>query len=194
MNTQNGANAPVLNPLHHKLIERGFTPVFQGGNCYALMRYRRGGMSEVLSFTDGMDLPEKHDWLRVIYHGDFAEDCDLPIVHEESSATEPFPLDWHIKTADEQEYKRRARAIIDRKMPPITKTYHGFFESEAFVLSSRYNGERELLVWRTYARLRAKDEGGAPYIKLPKDDHALRGGAMWTVAKQLENENQSKER
>jgi len=85
-------------------------------------------------------------------------------------------------------YHKRAARIVDRVMPKI-KTPHGFFDPEGFIEASRYSGQRMRLYWRTLARLRAKAEGGRPYIAIPKHcEHLWRAGdAMFDVAREMED-------
>lgn len=84
-------------------------------------------------------------------------------------------------------YHQRAARIVDRVMPPI-KTPNGFYDPQGFVAACRQSSERKRLYWRTFARLRAKAEGGKPYIAIPKNcEHFLGpGDAMFDVARELE--------
>lgn len=82
-------------------------------------------------------------------------------------------------------YQERARRIVDRVLPALPDA-HGFRDPAGFIAGSRRQGERARLYWRTFARLRAKAEGGKPFLALPKDCPALEGGAMWEVARELE--------
>lgn len=86
-----------------------------------------------------------------------------------------------------QAYSERAQRIVDRVMPAIP-TPHGFYDPAGFIAASRHSGERKRLYWRTFARLRAKAEGGKPYITLPKNSSHLfsAGDAMFDVARELE--------
>jgi hypothetical protein len=82
-------------------------------------------------------------------------------------------------------YQDRARRIVDRVLPHLPAA-NPLYDAAGFRASSIRHGERERLYWRTFARLRAKAEGGKPFLKLPKDCAALEGGAMATVARELE--------
>ena len=84
-------------------------------------------------------------------------------------------------------YHQRAARIVDRVMPPI-RTPHGFYDPQGFVAACRYSSERKRLYWRTFARLRAKAEGGRPFIAIPKNCEHLwgPGDAMFDVARELE--------
>ena len=84
-------------------------------------------------------------------------------------------------------YHERAAQIVDRVMPRLP-TPHGFYDPHGFVAACRYSSERKRLYWRTYARLRAKAEGGKPYIAIPKNCEHLwgPGDAMFDVARELE--------
>lgn len=88
---------------------------------------------------------------------------------------------------DRADYLGRAGRIVDRVLPALPPA-HGWYERGAFIAASQRHGERERLFWRTFARLRAKAEGGRPFLMLPKDSHAMVGGPMWTVARELELE------
>lgn len=83
-------------------------------------------------------------------------------------------------------YMERAQRIVDRVMPPLPVA-HGFYDPRGFVERSRYNRSRKVLYWRTFARIRAKVEGGQPFLKMPADTYALRGSAMAQVARELES-------
>ncbi len=91
-------------------------------------------------------------------------------------------------------YHERAWRIVDRVMPklPPERTPHGFYEFDAFMEGAqrkgRHEGARRRLYWRTYARLRAKAEGGKPFIRLPQGSGHLfgPGDPMFDVAKELE--------
>lgn len=84
-------------------------------------------------------------------------------------------------------YHERARRIVDRVMPK-TPTPHGFYDPAGFIAAARYSGERNRLYWRTFARLRAKAEGGRPYLTIPPNcEHLWRpGDALFDVARELE--------
>ena len=83
-------------------------------------------------------------------------------------------------------YHHRAARIVDRAMPSI-ETPHGFYDPQGFMDALCYAGERKRLYWRTFARLRAKAEGGKPYISPPKDCGHIwgPGDAMFDVAHEL---------
>jgi hypothetical protein len=83
------------------------------------------------------------------------------------------------------DYRARAARIVERLLPSLPAV-NPLYDAAGFVAASRRHGERERLFWRTYARLRAKAEGGKPYLALPKDCAALWGGPMWQVARELE--------
>lgn len=83
------------------------------------------------------------------------------------------------------DYRERATRIVDRVLPDIPAT-NPLCDPEGFVAACRRHGDRQRLFWRTYARLRAKAEGGLPYLTLPKDCEHLSGGAMWQVAREFE--------
>lgn len=84
-------------------------------------------------------------------------------------------------------YLQRAARIVDRVLP-VKPTPHGFYDPDGFVLSARYRRERKMLLYRTFARLRAKAEGGKPCIIIsPADAHLWRpGDAIYDVSKELE--------
>lgn len=88
---------------------------------------------------------------------------------------------------DRADYRGRAARIVDRALPALPDA-HGFYDPVGFVAGSRRQGERSRLFWRTFARLRAKAEGGAPYLALPKDCPAVAEGVMGEVARELEAE------
>ena len=85
-----------------------------------------------------------------------------------------------------QSYGRRAWRIVDRILPPTDCRPSAFYDPEAFIIVRRYKDKRARLFWHTFARLRAKAEGGRPRLDLPADDYAIRGSSMWNVAKELE--------
>jgi hypothetical protein len=84
-------------------------------------------------------------------------------------------------------YSERAARIVARVMPPRPAP-HGFYDPAGAIAHAREAGERRRLYWRTFARLRAKAEGGRPYITLPRDSgHIIGpGDAMYDVARELE--------
>lgn len=104
----------------------------------------------------------------------------IPLVNDEGE-----DLDWLAAREAALDYQARARRIVDRVLPDIPAT-KPLCDPEGFVAACRRHGDRQRLFWRTYARLRAKAEGGQPYIALPKDCEHLSGGAMWQVARELE--------
>jgi hypothetical protein len=81
-------------------------------------------------------------------------------------------------------YRDRASRIVDRVLPALPAA-NPLYDPEGFVAGSRRHGERQELYWLTFARLRAKAEGGRPYLTLPKDCPAIEDGAMARVAKRL---------
>lgn len=83
------------------------------------------------------------------------------------------------------EYADRAWRIVNRVLPEIS-TPHGFDDPQGFVVASIRGGDRLRLFYRTYARLRAKAEGGKPFLQYPRDVPALEGTIMWQVSKELE--------
>lgn len=84
------------------------------------------------------------------------------------------------------DYHARANRIVDRVLPALPVA-HGFYDPQGFAEAARRQGERKRLYWRTFARLRAKVEGGPPRIDMPKgSDRVLSGGIMWQVARELE--------
>lgn len=104
--------------------------------------------------------------------------------------SKPFDMDaFNERCARERNYSDRATKIVDRVMPR-RPTPHGFYDPQGFVENCRYNSQRKRLYWRTYARLRAKAEGGKPYITLPKNSDHLwgPGDAFYDVSKELERE------
>ena len=88
--------------------------------------------------------------------------------------------------ARQEGYKARAEKIVDRVLPALPVA-HGFYDPHGFVAASRRLSERKRLYWRTFARLRAKAEGGVPYIAIPKNSAHLfgPGDAMFDVAMEL---------
>lgn len=85
------------------------------------------------------------------------------------------------------DYRARAARIVERVLPSLPSA-NPLYDAAGFVAASRRQGERSRLFWRTYARLRAKAEGGKPYLALPKDCEAVSGGIMGDVARELEVE------
>lgn len=85
------------------------------------------------------------------------------------------------------EYQRRARRIVERVMPALQFTPNPLASPTDFMAATQYSAERTRLYWRTIARLRAKAEGGRPYLDVPKGD-AMIGSIMHQVAKELEAE------
>jgi hypothetical protein len=83
------------------------------------------------------------------------------------------------------DYRTRAQRIVDRVLPALPAA-HGWNDPAGFVAAAQRDGERSRLFWRTFARLRAKAEGGKPYIALPKDCPAVSEGIMGEVARELE--------
>jgi hypothetical protein len=79
-------------------------------------------------------------------------------------------------------YHERASRIVARVMP-IRPAGHGFYDPAGFVASCRYSSERNRLYWRTFARLRAKVEGGRPHLNVPA---GMEGTALYAVARELE--------
>lgn len=86
-----------------------------------------------------------------------------------------------------QNYSERAARIVARVMP-LQPVPHAFYDPAGAIAHARRAGERRRLYWRTFARLRAKAEGGRPYIALPRDSgHIIGpGDAMFDVARELE--------
>ena len=84
------------------------------------------------------------------------------------------------------DYSERATRIIDRVMPKNT-TPHGFYNPAGFVGSCVYETIRRRAYWMTFARLRAKAEGGRPYVELPpRCEHLFNAGnPMFDVSKYL---------
>jgi hypothetical protein len=87
----------------------------------------------------------------------------------------------------EAEYRRRAWCIVDRVLPLPIGGAHGFYEPEAFFDRAVLRGQRKRLALRIFARLRAKAEGGAPYLAVPKNVPHLfgPGDALFDVAAEL---------
>jgi hypothetical protein len=87
------------------------------------------------------------------------------------------------------DYQARAWRIVDRLLPKLPPA-PGFYDPAGFIDGSRRLGERNRLFWRTYARLRAKAEGGPPRIGIPANCEHLwgPGDAMFDVARELEAE------
>lgn len=84
-------------------------------------------------------------------------------------------------------YGERATRIVDRVLPKL-RSAHGWYDPEWFVEAARREGQRQRLYWRTFARLRAKAEGGVPHITIPSGCEHLwgPGTAMFDVAEELE--------
>jgi hypothetical protein len=74
----------------------------------------------------------------------------------------------------ERTYSKRAWRIVDRVLPALPSA-HGFYQPHAFIAGSRRRGDRNYLQWMIYARLRAKAEGGEPFIGIPKNCEHLWG-------------------
>ena len=82
-------------------------------------------------------------------------------------------------------YSERAWRIVDRLLPKLP-VVSAFYEPEAFMAAAHRNYARTELFWRTMPRLRAKAEGGLPYIAMPKGaDHVFSGGIMERVAREF---------
>lgn len=86
---------------------------------------------------------------------------------------------------DRADYHGRATRIVNRVLPAL-RPAHGWYDPAGFVARAQRCGARERLHWLIFAKLRAKAEGGEPYITLPKGVDHLAGGPMWQVAKELE--------
>lgn len=87
------------------------------------------------------------------------------------------------------DYTARALRIVDRVLPKLPQP-QGWDDPRGFVAGSRRLGERKRLFYRIFARLRAKAEGGAPYLAVPPGCEHLwgPGTAMFDVARELERE------
>jgi hypothetical protein len=92
---------------------------------------------------------------------------------------------------DARSYGERAKRIVERVLPHLP-TPNPLYGAEGFMAAAQRHSERDRLYWRTFARLRAKAEGGAPVLKLPRDSYALEGGAMAEVARDLLSDDQLK--
>jgi len=91
----------------------------------------------------------------------------------------------------ERQYSRRAWRIVDRVMPRISHPApHGFYDRHAFMDQALLKDERKRMHLRIFARLRAKAEGGKPYLSVPKGVPHLfgPGDALFDVAAELERE------
>lgn len=71
-------------------------------------------------------------------------------------------------------YRDRACRIADRVLP-ARPSAHGFYHRHDFIAAARRGGKRRYLVLMIEARLRAKAEGGAPHIGIPKNSDHLWG-------------------
>lgn len=87
-----------------------------------------------------------------------------------------------IKAWERRNYWPRAHAIAARLLPPVTWGY-SFADPAGFVQASRRRGDREYLAHLIFAKLRAKAEGGKPYIALPRD--GVVGSAMRSASEAL---------
>lgn len=98
-----------------------------------------------------------------------------PVAHV--AAYRKHQLDELFRRADAQQALHdRAWKIVDRVLPELP-TAHGFYQPHAFVASARRSGDRKYLEWMVFARLRAKAEGGEPFIAIPKNcEHLWRPG------------------
>lgn len=88
-------------------------------------------------------------------------------------------------------YRARAWRIVDRVLPlPGSGARHGFYDPAGFLERARIRGQRKRLALRIFARLRAKAEGGVPYLAVPKNVPHLfgPGDALFDVARELELE------
>lgn len=74
-----------------ELIANGFVEAATGGNCRALVR-RRDGKTDVVTTTDGSDLPEADDWLFVTYDGDWLADAEVAMIDQLDSEMSPLSL------------------------------------------------------------------------------------------------------
>ena len=97
------------------------------------------------------------------------------------------PLKIHSKEWDDtRTYGERAWRIVDRVLPKLPPA-HGFYDPAGFVARGQRNYAREELYWRTMPRLRAKAEGGRPFIAMPKHcDHIYGGSIMERISRELE--------
>lgn len=83
-------------------------------------------------------------------------------------------------------YSERAWRIVDRVLPKLP-VVSAFYDPAGFEEAGRRNYAREELFWRTMPRLRAKAEGGAPYITMPKHmDHVFGGSIMERISREFE--------
>lgn len=113
---------------------------------------------------------------------------DLSLSPERQKALDERLAEMDANLEREQSLSRRAKRIADRLMPSPPSA-HGFYEPEAFIHGRRHAALKARLYWMIRARLHAKAEGlPHPRIDLPRDDHALRGGPLWQVAKFLEEQ------
>jgi hypothetical protein len=83
-------------------------------------------------------------------------------------------------------YTDRARKIVDRVLP-LLPACSAYYDPDGFIAASQRHHDRQRKFWITFAQLRAKAEGGRPYITMPKGaEHVTRGGAMYQVARELD--------
>lgn len=68
------------------LLALGFTGVFNGGGCTAMLRVS-GDYSDVLTDIDGGGDPEPDSWLWVRYAGDWREDIGEEITQADSETS-----------------------------------------------------------------------------------------------------------
>lgn len=91
----------------------------------------------------------------------------------------------------EDGYNKRAWRIVDRILPlPPGGARHGFYDPAGFLERAQIRGQRKRMQLRIFAKLRAKAEGGVPFIAVPKNVPHLfgPGDALFDVARELELE------
>lgn len=83
---------PSADPaLVAQLEAKGFYQWNTGGHCTALVR-QRDGVTDVITSTDGADLPEANDWLLCTYRGDWVDSADCPQISQIDSENSPVDL------------------------------------------------------------------------------------------------------
>lgn len=83
--------------LVEQLKAKGFEDFGTGGNCRALVKFDKG-ITQVVTDTEGLSLPEDDDWMLGVYDGDWRERDDCACISNADIETSPVSLldllDW----------------------------------------------------------------------------------------------------
>jgi hypothetical protein len=71
---------------------KGFGLWNSGGNCQCLVRHNSDNTTDVITSTDGGDLPTRDDWFLCTYQGDWTESADALQIDQISSGDDS-PVD-----------------------------------------------------------------------------------------------------